>query len=140
MATVSVCPHADGGQRGAVALKVDTVHYRSAQMNQMLLERIYEGRTPDDPIRPAWVGALLVLVLGLILAIARHRARRRNQEEARRLKGPQMVTVREFNLWSLDSVVRKLIPSVPLVGEQLVDQLLVDCNGFSYFLSRNSGL
>jgi hypothetical protein len=87
-------------QRGAVTLKVDTVHYTSAQMNQMLLERIYEGQTPDDLIRPAWVGALLVLVLGLILAIARDRVRRRNQEEGRRLKGPQMVTVREFNEWS----------------------------------------
>jgi hypothetical protein len=87
-------------QRGAVTLKVDTVHYTSAQMNQMLLERIYEGQTPDDLIRPAWVGALLVLVPGLILAGARDRARRRNQEEGRRLKGPQMVTVREFNEWS----------------------------------------
>ena len=55
-------------QRGAVTLKVDTVHSTSTQMNQMLLERIYEGQTPDDLIRPAWVGALLVLVLGLILA------------------------------------------------------------------------
>jgi hypothetical protein len=36
-------------------------------MNQMLLERIYEGQIPDDLIQPAWVGALLVLVLGLIL-------------------------------------------------------------------------
>jgi len=87
-------------QRGAVTLKVDTVHYTSAQMNQMLLERIYEGQTPDDLIRPAWVGALVVLVLGLILAIARDRARRRSQEEGRRLKGPQMVTMREFNEWS----------------------------------------
>jgi hypothetical protein len=87
-------------QRGAVTLKVDTVHYTSAQMNQMLLERIYEGRTPADLIRAAWVGALLVLVLGLILAIARDRARQRSQEGGRRLKGPQMVTVREFNVWS----------------------------------------
>jgi hypothetical protein len=73
-------------QRGAVTLKVDSVHYTSAQMNQMLLERIYEGQTPNDLIRPAWVGALLVLVLGLVLVIARDRARRRNQEEGRRLK------------------------------------------------------
>jgi hypothetical protein len=72
-------------QRGAVALKVDSVHYTSAQMNQMLLERIYKGQTQCDLIRPAWVGALVVLVLGLILAIARQRARRRSQEEGRRL-------------------------------------------------------
>src|SRR5216684_4533737 len=87
-------------QWGEGALEVDTVHYTSAQMNQMLLERIYEGQTPDDLIRPAWVGALLVLVPGLILAILRDRARRRNPEEGRRLKGPQMVTVGEFNEWS----------------------------------------
>jgi hypothetical protein len=49
-------------QTGAVALKVDTVHYTSAQMNQMLSERVYNGQTPDDLIRPAWVGALVVLV------------------------------------------------------------------------------
>jgi hypothetical protein len=30
-------------------------------MNEMLLERIYEDQTPDDLIRRAWVGALLVL-------------------------------------------------------------------------------
>jgi hypothetical protein len=53
-------------QRGAGALKEDSVHYTSAQMNQMLLERIYEGQIPDDLIQPAWVGALLVLVLRLI--------------------------------------------------------------------------
>ncbi len=53
-----------------VALAVVRVrnYLTSAQMNQMRLERIYEGHTPDDLIRPAWVGALLVLVPGLILA------------------------------------------------------------------------
>jgi len=85
---------------GAVALKVDTVHYGSAQMNQMLSEWIYEGQTPDDLIRPAWFGALGIFVLGLVLAIPRDRARVRMLEHGRRLKGPQMVTVKEFNQWS----------------------------------------
>jgi hypothetical protein len=68
-------------------------------MNQIRLERIYEGQTPDDLILPVWVGALLVLVLGLILAIARHRestAQRTGRAKAQW----QMVTVREFNEWS----------------------------------------
>jgi hypothetical protein len=65
MATVSVRPHAESA--------ADSVHYTSAQMNEMLLERIYEGQTPDDLIRRAWVGAPLVLALGLILAMARDR-------------------------------------------------------------------
>src|ERR1700733_8837087 len=87
-------------QAGAVALKVYTVHYGSAQMNQMLSEWIYEGQTPDDLIRPAWFGALGIFVLGLVLAIPRDRARVRMLEHGRRLKGPQMVTVKEFNQWS----------------------------------------
>ncbi len=85
-------------QAGAVALKVDTVHYTSVQMNRMLAERIYLGQTPGDLLRPAWVGALGVFVLSLLLAVLwRNRARRHSEEDGRRLKGPEMVTVKEFN-------------------------------------------
>jgi hypothetical protein len=87
-------------QAGEVALKVDTVHYTSAQMNRMLAESIYAGQTPDDLLRPAWVGALGVFVLALVLAKLRNRTRRRIEEPGRRLKGPEMVTVKEFNQWS----------------------------------------
>ena len=87
-------------QAGAVALKVDTVHYTSAQMNRMLAERIYFGQTPGDLLWPAWVGALGVFVLTLVLAMLRNRTRRRIEEPGRRLKGPEMVTVKEFNQWS----------------------------------------
>jgi len=37
-------------QAGAVALKVDTVHYTNAQMNRMLAELIYAGQSPGDLI------------------------------------------------------------------------------------------
>ena len=84
-------------QAGAVALKVDTVHYTSAQMNQMLAELIYAGQTPGDLIRPTWVGALSIFVLGLVLPFPRNRRRRQMEEEGCRLKGPEMVTVKEFN-------------------------------------------
>jgi len=87
-------------QAGAVELVVDTVHYSSRQMNQMLARWIFDGQSPDDLIRPAWFGALGVFVLGFGLAIPRDRARRHMQEYGRRLKGPQMVTVKEFNQWS----------------------------------------
>ena len=87
-------------QAGAVALKVETVHYTSAQMNQMLAEWIYADQSPDDLIRPAWVGALGAFALALVLAMLRNRTRRRIEEPGRRLKGPEMVTVKEFNLWS----------------------------------------
>ena len=87
-------------QAGAVALKVETVHYTSAQMNRMLAEWIYADQSPDDLIRPAWVGALGAFALALVLAMLRNRTRRRIEEPGRRLKGPEMVTVKEFNLWS----------------------------------------
>jgi len=85
-------------QAGAVALKVDTVHYTNAQMNRMLAELIYAGQSPGDLIWPAWAGALGVFVLSLLLAVLwRNGARRHSEEDGRRLKGPEMVTVKEFN-------------------------------------------
>jgi hypothetical protein len=84
-------------QAGAVALKVDTVRYTSAQMNRILAESIYAGQSPGDLIRPAWAGALGVFVLGLVLPIPRNRRRRQIEEGGCRLKGPEMVTVKEFN-------------------------------------------
>ncbi|MGC2112262.1 MAG: type IV secretion system DNA-binding domain-containing protein [Candidatus Korobacteraceae bacterium] len=87
-------------QAGAVELVVDTVRYNSQQMQQMLSDWIYDHQSPDDLIRPAWIGALGIFVLGLVLAIPRDRARLDILEHGRRLKGPQMVTVKEFNRWS----------------------------------------
>ena len=102
---------------------MDTVHYGSAQMHQMLSEWIYEGQSPDDLIRPAWFGALGIFVLGLVMAIPRDRARVRMLEHGRRLKGPQMVTVKEFNQWSGGSGIgfattkRKQTLSIPRAFE-----------------------
>jgi hypothetical protein len=87
-------------QRGADQLAIETVHYSSGQMNQILAGQIFAGQSPEDLIRPAWVAGLGFLIIGLVFAIPRDRARRRDREEGRRLKGPQMVTVKEFNRWS----------------------------------------
>jgi len=87
-------------QAGGADLVVDPVHYSSQQMEKTLSDWIYDGQTPDDLVRPAWIGGLGVLVFGLVLAIPRDRARKRLLDHGRRLKGPQMVTVKEFNQWS----------------------------------------
>jgi hypothetical protein len=47
--------------------------------------------------KPALWGGLAVLVVGLIVAIPKDAARKRERKEGRRLKGPELVTVREFN-------------------------------------------
>ncbi len=103
-------------QAGAVELVVDTVRYPSQQMHAMLSEWIYEHQSPNDLMRPAWMGALGVFVLGLVLA---NRARLHMLEHGRRLKGPQMVTVKEFNRWSradgIGFVTTERKPGAPLI-------------------------
>ena len=89
--------------RQAVAVKLKVYTVRTTQMNQMLAESIYKGPTPDDLIPLAWVGWLVIFVLGLVLAIRRSRTRVRMIAHGRRLKGPQMVTVQDFNQWSGES-------------------------------------
>ena len=87
-------------QTGAIALRVTTKHYTSQEMHQTLADWIYQGHSADDLIRPAWIGGLGTFALGLIVAMPRDRTRLHLVTHGRRLKGPQMVTVKEFNHWS----------------------------------------
>jgi len=87
-------------QAGAVDLVVDTVHYGSAQMNEQLGQRIYNGQSVTEFAWPAWAGTISVLGIGMVWSFRRQRMRRNLGEDGRRLKGPQMITVKEFNRWS----------------------------------------
>jgi type IV secretory pathway TraG/TraD family ATPase VirD4 len=87
-------------QAGATELAVNAVSYTSQHMHSLLAEWIYNKQSPDDLLGPAFYGGLGTFVLGLILAIPRDRERARIVQHGRRLKGPQMVTVKEFNQWS----------------------------------------
>jgi len=109
----------------------------------MLAEWIYEGQTPDDLIRPAWVGALGIFVLGLVMAIPRDRARVRMLEHGRRLKGPQMVTVKEFNQWSAANGIgfattkRKQTLSIPRSLESSHVMMMGDTGAGKSILQRH---
>ena len=46
-------------QQGAVQLNLETVHYSSAQMEQILREQVFSGQSTNDLLRPTWVSALL---------------------------------------------------------------------------------
>ena len=85
---------------GAVDLVVDTVHYGSAQMNQQLGQRIYNGQSVTEFTWPAWAGTISVLGVGMVWSFRRQRMRRNVDEDGRRIKGPQIITVKEFNRWS----------------------------------------
>src|ERR1700758_4298816 len=60
-------------QQGAVQLNLETVHYSSAQMEQVLREQIFAGQSTNDLLRPSSVGALGFFVVGLLFVILRGR-------------------------------------------------------------------
>ncbi len=113
-------------QQGAVQLNLETVHYSSAQMEQILREQIFAGQSTNDLLRPSSVGALGFFVVGLLFVILRDRVhRRRHKDEGTRLKGPEMVTVKEFNRRSaadginfLTTEKKKSLSHSSLPGEQ----------------------
>src|SRR5579872_2580799 len=85
-------------QQGAVQLNLETVHYSSAQMEQILREQVFDGQSTNDLLRTTWVSALAFFVVGLLFVFIRDRVHRgRHKDEETRLKGPEMVTVKEFN-------------------------------------------
>jgi len=87
-------------QEGRVNLIVATVHYGRAQMNLLLRQAVYNGLSVAEFSSPAWAGGLFVLVGGMLWSFRRRGSRRILQEDGRRLKGPQIVEVKEFNKWS----------------------------------------
>jgi Type IV secretion-system coupling protein DNA-binding domain len=87
-------------QSGSGELVVDTVHYGSTQMHQVLAQRIYDGRSVMELSWPAVAAGLGVFVLYIVLSVKRGKGQRITSEDGRRLKGPQIVTVKEFNQWS----------------------------------------
>ncbi len=87
-------------QAGAVDLVVDPVHYGSAQMHQVLRQWIYGGHSVMGLSWPAWAGGVCVLLLGGVCVFRHNRTCCDFLEDGRRLRGPQIVTVKEFNRWS----------------------------------------
>jgi hypothetical protein len=71
--------------------------YNNAGLHAFLDHWIYRDQTLLDFLRPALFGGLGVFFVSLLLAIPNDAARARARKEGRRLKGPELVTVREFN-------------------------------------------
>jgi type IV secretory pathway TraG/TraD family ATPase VirD4 len=82
---------------GAVKLQWQRERYDNAKLHELLAHWIYQDQTLTDLAKPALWGGLGVFLVGLIVAIPKDAARRRERKEGRRLKGPELVTVAEFN-------------------------------------------
>jgi len=66
-------------------------------MHAYLGHWIYRDQNFLDLVKPALWGGLGVLLVGLVVAIPKDAARKRERKEGRRLKGPELVSVKEFN-------------------------------------------
>ncbi|MHB8413676.1 MAG: type IV secretion system DNA-binding domain-containing protein, partial [Candidatus Acidiferrales bacterium] len=71
--------------------------YDNAGVHEFLGRWIYRDQSFFDFLRPALFGGLGVFFVSLLLAIPKDAARARARKEGRRLKGPELVTVRQFN-------------------------------------------
>lgn len=71
--------------------------YDNAKLHAFLGHWIYRDQSFTDFLRPALWGGLGVFFVGLLVAIPKDAARARARKEGRRLKGPELVTVRDFN-------------------------------------------
>jgi len=71
--------------------------YNNAGLHALLGHWIYRDQTFLGFLRPALLGGLGVFIVGLLVAIPKDAARTRARKEGRRLKGPELVTVRKFN-------------------------------------------
>jgi len=78
-------------------LVVQQGQYDNAKLHAFLGHWIYRDQTLMDFLQPALFGGLAAFFLGLLVAIPKDAVRARARKEGRRLKGPKLVTVRQFN-------------------------------------------
>src|SRR6185436_620858 len=94
-ASFALSEDAFGG--GAIHLAWESEHYDHAKLQALLREWIYRDQGLVDLARPALWSSLGVLVVGLLVGIRQDMNRARARKHGRRLKGPELVSVRAFN-------------------------------------------
>ena len=82
---------------GDKRLVFQQAEYNNGKLHDFLGHWIYRDQTVMDFFGPAAWGGLGVLCLGLVAAIPRDRMRAKERRVGRRLRGPQLVTPRQFN-------------------------------------------
>lgn len=82
---------------GDKRLVFQQVQYDNAKLHEFLGHWIYRDQTFMDFLLPAMWGGLGVFCVGLLAAIPRDAVRSREQKQGRRLRGPELVTARQFN-------------------------------------------
>jgi len=82
---------------GDKRLMFQQVQYDNGKLHEFLGHWIYRDQTFMDFLAPALWGSLGVFCLGLLVAIPKDAGRARQRKQGRRLRGPELVTARQFN-------------------------------------------
>jgi hypothetical protein len=82
---------------GDKRLVFQQVRYDNAKLHEFLGHWIYRDQTFTDFLLPALWGGLGALCLGLLPALPKDAIRSHEQKHGRRLRGPELVTARQFN-------------------------------------------
>jgi type IV secretory pathway TraG/TraD family ATPase VirD4 len=82
---------------GALGLRWDSGPYDHAKLHAALRHWVYGDQDPIDFLVTPVASTLIVAVLALAVAIPKDSARARARRHGRRLRGPELLTVREFN-------------------------------------------
>ncbi len=108
-------------QAGSGRLVWRDLVYDHARFHEQLRVWIYANQTLMDLGRPSLVAVFVVFIGGLLIAIPKDRQWARSRRHGRRLKGPELVTVRQFNRRTrANGIAFVQIPSLPakLLGIQ----------------------
>jgi type IV secretory pathway TraG/TraD family ATPase VirD4 len=82
---------------GALRVEWQSKPFENAKLYALLRHLIYRDKSLLVLSKPAWLGALFIFFAGLFAAIPKDLARARRLRNGRRLKGPELVTVAQFN-------------------------------------------
>ena len=84
-------------KQGALRLESHRGYYNNAEMHAYLGNLIYQNQTLMDLVRPALWGGLVLFLVGLLPAIYLGEKHSHELRYGRRLRGPELVTVAQFN-------------------------------------------
>ncbi|HWX55523.1 MAG TPA: type IV secretion system DNA-binding domain-containing protein [Verrucomicrobiae bacterium] len=109
-----------GAQRGYVGLRLGRPSDDdNEKLKTALSQHLYDDQTLKDMARPPLLWGLTALVIGLAIAIPKDAKRARVRQRGQRLRGPERVTVQEFNRLNRSDGIGFLTDEHTLIGKLL---------------------
>jgi hypothetical protein len=109
----------DAVKQGALHLDSQRGHYNNAEMHAYLGNLIYQNQTVMDLVRPGLWGGLVIFLLGMLPASYLDRKRSDDLCHGRKLRGPELMTVAQFNRKHRSQVFRFAHESRTVVDRML---------------------